>query len=91
MLGVLDSHSGTYNNNDHYYTISQIDLLLPPRCLLTPGGPRDDDDWTMNCLVGGSLLDPLNATAANMHKVHMLTDNYGSERVNTRAAVAPSG
>ena len=90
MLGVLDSHSGTYNNNDHYYTISQIDLLLPPRCLLTPG-PRDDDDWTMNCLVGGSLLDPLNATAANMHKVHMLTDNYGSERVNTRAAVAPSG
>ena len=25
---------------------------------------------------------PLNATGANMHQVHMLTDNYGSERVN---------
>ena len=29
-----------------------------------------------------SLVNPLNATGANMHQVLMLTENYGIERVN---------
>ena len=31
---------------------------------------------------GENVFNPLNATGANMHQVPMLTDNYGSERVN---------